>query len=256
MRRGVDKKVWVLLVALGLLGALGFWVSHPPGAPQDAPPDLSAAPVDTARVEAQWPQVLAHAAAPPRGRADARYTLAEFGDFQCPQCGKAYPLLDRLLKRYPDQVNLVFLHRPFAYHQWAVPAGQASEIAAAQGKFWPMYDALYTHQDDLEPGFYGDYAARAGLDRARFQAALQAGQGLDAVQADARFADSLGIQMTPTLLLRDNAGKTVTVYVGTLGTKNKDGSPQYPGVKDLLSRPPWLTRSAQAPPPSPPPSAR
>ena len=128
-------------------------------------------------MQKQWPEIVAHAAAPPRGNPHARYTLVEFGDFQCPQCGKARPIIEAMLRQSPDQVNLLFFHRPFPQmHQWALAAAEASEAAAAQGKFWPMYDDLYSHQDDLEPGYYAGYAADIGLDAKTFQAALASHQ--------------------------------------------------------------------------------
>ncbi len=240
---GGGKKVALLVVWVALLGGLIFWIKTMGGNGGEAihpPPPHPAAKLDTAALEAKWPQIVAQAAAPARGAATAPYTIAEFGDFQCPQCGKVYPLLETLLKKYPGKVNLLFLHRPFpTLHQWAIPAGQASEIAAASDKFWPMYDILYTSQDNLEPGYYSGYAGQVGLDKAKFKAAFDSGVGLDKIKADSAFADTLGIESTPTILLRDNAKKTVTIYVGTIGTKNADNSPQYPGVQSLAAAPPW-----------------
>lgn len=243
-KRGPQKQIAVLLIMLALLGVLGYYMNSVgnggvslPGTP---PKPVPAPKLDTAVLEAKWPQIVAQAAAPPRGSADARYTIAEFGDFQCPQCGKVYPVLESILKKYPAQVNLIFLHRPFPQiHQWALPAGQASEIAAADGKFWPMYDTLYTSQDNLEPGYYSTYAEQIGLDKAKFQAAFDSGQGQTQIKAASAFADSLNVQETPTILLRDNLAKTITIYIGTLGTKNADGSAQYPGVQALADKPPW-----------------
>ena len=167
------KKSILLGVWIVLLGGLLYGVTHfgngntanpnlpPPGAPRYFP--------DPAKMAAAWPAIVQHAAAPPRGPAHAPYTLAEFGDFQCPQCGKAYPVVEKLLVQNPTQVNLLFVHRPFpkdsqgnVMHQWAIPSAVAADAAAQQGKFWPMYDYLYTHQDDLEPGFYPQYAENAG----------------------------------------------------------------------------------------------
>ena len=245
-KRGPQKQIAVLLVMLALLGVLGFYMnsvggSGGAGLPGTQPPKPVPAPtLNTTALEAKWPQIVKNAAAPPRGNAAARYTIAEFGDFQCPQCGKVYPVLETILKKYPAQVNLIFLHRPFpTLHPWALPAGQASEIAAAQGKFWPMYDTLYTNQDNLEPGYYSTYAQQIGLNKDQFKAAFAAGQGQSQMKAASAFADSLNVQETPTILLRDNQAKAVTVYVGTTGTKNADGSPQYPGVQDLAANPPW-----------------
>ena len=244
---GPGKKVALLVIWLVLLGGLIFWIKTIGGnggtLPGATPPKPIPAPtLNTAMLETRWPDILAHAAAPPRGNAGARYTIAEFGDFECPQCGKARPLLEALLQKYPAQVNLIFLHRPFpTLHPWALAAGQASAIAGASGRFWPMYDVLYSHQDNLESGYYGDYAAQAGLNKAKFKAAFSTGQGQSQIQADSAFADSLGVAETPTMLLRDNTAKTVTIYVGLTGTENADGSFQYAGAQSLLTQPPWVT---------------
>ena len=239
------KQVSLLAVFIALLGLLSWGISHfgnlpttqGTNAPQPAPK------MDAAKLAAQWPDIVAHAAAPPRGQANARYTIAEFGDFQCPQCGKARPLLEKLLAQSPAQANLIFLHRPFpTIHQYAVAASEASIAAAAQGKFWPMYDVLYSHQDDLEPGFYPKYAAEAGLNAEKFKAAQAAGDGKKEVEDSSKFADALNIEQTPTVLLYDSQTKTVTIYVGLQGTKNADGSVQYPGILSLSSSPPWAAK--------------
>jgi len=231
--------VWVvllasLIVAINVLGKPPA-SSRPGGPPTNPMPKLSAE-----KLEADWPQIMAHAAAPPRGDAGARYTLAEFGDFQCPQCGAARPLLEKMLAQHPKQVNLIFVHRPIpSIHEWAMPSGQASEIAADQGKFWPMYDILYSHQDDLEPGFYGGYAAKAGLDKAFFQKAFDAGQGIDKLKASARFAEGEGIDETPTVLVHDNIAKTVNVYIGMATQGNVKVGIPYSALDKLIADPPW-----------------
>ncbi len=244
-KRGPGRQIVVMVIMVALLSLLIFWIKSigdgggaVPGTP---PPKAAALPkFDVPMLEAKWPQIVAGAAAPARGNPQARYTIAEFGDFECPQCGKVYPVLETLLQKYPAQVNLIFLHRPFAkIHPWAVPAGQASEIAAAQGKFWPMYDLLYTHQDNLESGFYSTYAETVGLDKAKFKAAFDAGAGLPQMKAATALADSLGVQETPTMLLRDNQTQKITVYVGKTGDKNPDGTPRYPGIDEVLAQPPW-----------------
>lgn len=242
MGNGTTKKVVLLAVFLVMLGGLYLGVTYMGGDGHNLipPPTPTAPKLDPTKLAAQWPQIVTHAAAPARGDTKTAYTIAEFGDFQCPQCGKARPFLEALIKKYPSQVNLIFVHRPFAQlHQWAIPAGQASEIAATQGKFWPMYDVLYGHQDDLETGYYGDYAALAGVNKANFKKAFDAGQGLEKVKTATAFSDMIGIQMTPTILIHDNVKNSVKIYMGLDGTKMPNGTPQYPGVKDLISKPPW-----------------
>ena len=117
--------------------------------------------------------------------------------------------------------------------------GEAAEIAAAQGKFWPMYDVLYENQDNLEPGFYGGYAAKAGLDKAGFQKALDAKQGMDRLKASSKLADDLDIQMTPTILVHDNVSNTVAVYVGLNTEGNAKGGIPFTGLDKLIAAPPW-----------------
>ncbi len=226
-----------LIVGINVIGSrMGGSQGGDGKTPPHPPPKL-----DLVKLEAQWPQIMAQAAAPPRGSADARYTLAEFGDFQCPQCGKARPLLEKMLAQYPAQANLIFLHRPFpSLHQWALPSGRAAEIAAARGRFWPMYDVLYAHQDHLEPGSYSDYAAQAGLDKTQFKKAFDAGQGMDRLNAASKLADDLGIQLTPTLLVRDNAAKTVAVYAGMDTQENIKHNIPYPGLDTFAAHPLWV----------------
>jgi len=256
MSNGTGKKILLLAIFLGLMIGLGVWITKfnpESGSLSSAVQKPQPAPkLDTLKLEGQWPQIVAHAAAPARGRAAARYTIAEFGDFECPQCGKVRPILETLLQKYPNEVNLLFIHRPFPrLHQWAISAGRASEIAAAQGRFWPMYDQLYGHQDNLEPGYYSEYAAQAGLDKTRFQKAFDTGGGAEKVKAASEFSDLVGVQETPTLLLRDNRKNIVTIYLGIIGTKNADGTLQYPGINELVAKPPWTQAAVASLPPSP-----
>ena len=233
--------IWLALLAGLIVGINVMNAPHTVMLGPDKPPANPMPKVNAEKLEADWPQIVAHAAAPPRGKAGARYTLAEFGDFQCPMCGAARPLLEKMLTQYPEQINLFFVHRPFpGLHEYALSSGQASEVAAASGKFWPMYDVLYGHQDNLEPGFYGDYAAKAGLDKAEFQKALAAGRGMDRVKSATKLAEDEGIVITPTILVRDSVAKTVTIYVGMTTQGNIKAGIPYPALEKLIASPPWV----------------
>ena len=248
----MSKKPVLLVVWLALLGGLLYGVTHFGSNSADGPGPPPPPPQPTL-TSAQWPQILAHAAAPARGAPNAPYTIAEFGDFQCPQCRRMRPLVEALLQKYPAQVNLIFVHRPFPKHAWAFSTAEAAQSAAAQGKFWPMYDTLYSHQKDMEaqapseshqdlkPGTLSGYAVEAGLDRAQFEAALNSHQGRAAVDAAATFADSIGIEVTPTLVVHDNVHGAVSVYTGLLPT---DPSYLRPDAhyfdRDFLDHLPWL----------------
>lgn len=237
------KKPLLFLVLLGVLGGLLYGITRFGGSQQEESTSAGAAAatkLDPKALSGRWGEIVSHAAGPVRGNPKARYTLVEFGDFQCPQCGKVRPGLEAFLAKNATTVNFYFVHRPFPFyidgrvlHQWALPSAQASEAAAALGKFWPMYDLLYTHQDDLEPGFYGDYATQIGLNKAKFLAVYNAPTTKAKVDASLKFTDALGINSTPTVLLHDNQTSTVWPYIG------KDGTPTQPGIKDLLASAPW-----------------
>ena len=235
-----NKKTVLMVVWLALLGSLFLAITKLNNVAAPTAPKAEPAPqLDVTAFQKRWPEIIAHAAGPPRGNPHPRYTLVEFGDFQCPQCGKARPVVESMLAQAPGQVNLLFFHRPFPQmHQWALPAAEASEAAAAQGKFWPMYDALYGHQDNLEPGYYAGYAADIGLDPKTFQAALDSHKYQSQVSQASHLANSLNIQLTPTLLLHDNTTGQVTAYAG-LDSTLPNAPVGYPGIKQLAARPPW-----------------
>ncbi len=157
---------------------------------------------------------MQHAASAPYGNKNAPYSLVEFGDFQCPQCGKMEPEIFGFVDKNKDMVNMYFVHRPFAQmHKYALGAAETSQIAAARGKFWPMYQALYDHQSDLEPGFLSGYATQVGIDAASFNKDYASHKYLDQVKESSTFCDSLGVRSTPTVAIRDN--KTGDILVAT-----------------------------------------
>src|SRR6188508_427866 len=85
-----------------------------------------------------------------QGPADAPVTLLEYGDYECPYCGRAYPIVKEIQRRLGDRLRFVFRNFPLnSVHPHAGVAAQAAEAAAAQGKFWEMHDLLYEHQHDL-----------------------------------------------------------------------------------------------------------
>jgi len=158
----------------------------------------------------QWKQILAHASAPPRGRANARYSIVLFGDFQCPSCAKINPSLMASLKKSHGKVNLYFVDRPFMMqHKYALPAAQAAREAAAEGKFWPMYDILFENQDDLEPGNYAEYAKKIGANPRKIAAAAHDEKLAAKVKECAKFCDKLPVSMTPTVIVMDNQSHNI-----------------------------------------------
>ena len=112
-----------------------------------------------------------------RGRADAAVTLVEYGDFQCPYCGEAYPVVRELQERFGDQLRFVFRHMPLPdLHPRAPFAAEAAEAAGAQGRFWEMHDRLFEHQRELGDSDLRAHAEAVGVpDSDRFDAELREG---------------------------------------------------------------------------------
>jgi diadenylate cyclase len=105
-----------------------------------------------------------------RGPKDAPVTLVQYGDYECPYCGQAHPVLKELQERAGERVRFVFRHFPLdSVHPRARRAAQAAEAAAAQGRFWEMHDLLYESQEALGEEDLKRYAAELGLDLARFE---------------------------------------------------------------------------------------
>ena len=137
-----------------------------------------------------------------RGPNDAPVTLVEYGDFECPYCGRAEPVIRNLLSSFGDDVRYVWRHLPLNdVHTRAQLAAEAVEAAGAQGKFWDMYDALLTHQDRLAPQDLGRTAERLGLDVERFWGEMRRHEHAPRVTEDVSSADSSGVSGTPTFFI-------------------------------------------------------
>ena len=163
---------------------------------RDARPAARAAQPAPARVE------LAVDDSPVRGRADARVTVVEFSDFQCPACGAAEPTVQAMLKQLGDGVKLVWKHLPLVgMHPFAHLAAEAALAAGAQGRFWEMHDRLFANQRALDRQSLERYAAELHLDLARFRRALDTHAFAARVDADVALAQQLGVSGTPTFFV-------------------------------------------------------
>jgi Na+/H+ antiporter NhaA len=136
------------------------------------------------------------------GRPDAPVTLLEYGDFECPYCATADPIIKELLRRFEDEVRFVFRHLPLNdVHSSAQVAAEAAEAAAAQDAFWEMYDLMLHHQDELAPRDLIGYAAQLGLDVDRFRDDLRQRRHAARVAEDVASADASGVSGTPTFFV-------------------------------------------------------
>jgi Na+/H+ antiporter NhaA/predicted DsbA family dithiol-disulfide isomerase len=137
-----------------------------------------------------------------RGPDDASVTLVEYGDFQCPYCGQAEPVVRELLASSEDDVRYVWRHLPLNdVHGSAQLAAEAVEAAGAQGAFWETYDALLAHQDELNPQDISKIVRGLGLDVDRFWDEVRRHEHAPRIAEDVASADSSGVSGTPTFFI-------------------------------------------------------
>ncbi|MFC4019182.1 Na+/H+ antiporter NhaA [Micromonospora sp. GCM10011542] len=136
-----------------------------------------------------------------RGSSEAPVTVVEYGDFECPYCGQAEPVVRELLADFAN-VRYVWRHLPLTdVHPHAQLAAEAAEAAGEQGAFWEMHDLLLAHQDALNPSDLLGYAEQIGLDLDRFREHLVKLKGVDRVAEDVDSADLSGVTGTPTFFI-------------------------------------------------------
>jgi protein-disulfide isomerase len=136
------------------------------------------------------------------GSEHARVTLVEYGDFECPSCKVAVTTPKLLLERFPNKVRFIFRHFPLQEaHPHALLAAEASEAAAAQGKFWPMHDLLYQNQAHLKDKDLYRYAGGLGLDMARYTAEMDDHIYLQKVREHIEGGRRSHIRATPTFFV-------------------------------------------------------
>jgi protein-disulfide isomerase len=146
-------------------------------------------------------EVAARADAPSRGPADAKVTIVEFSDFQCPFCARAAPEVNAILGESARDVRVVYRHLPLSFHGRALPAALAAEAAAAQGKFWELHDRLFAAPAALEDADLTRHARALGLDLDRFEADRKAPATRERVEADAAAAAAAGLTATPSFVV-------------------------------------------------------
>lgn len=134
---------------------------------------------------------------PVRGPADAKITIIEFSDFQCPFCKRGFDTMNEVAKAYPKDVKIAFKHYPLPFHKEADPAARAAWAAGKQGKFWEYHDALFNNQDKLGAQFYLDQAKALNLDQAKFKADMESDAAKKAIKEDSDLGSKNGIQGTP-----------------------------------------------------------
>ncbi len=138
---------------------------------------------------------------PFKGPDNARVTVVEFSDFQCPFCSKAVAQANALLKAFPDDVKLVFKEFPLDSHEFAEFGAEAALAAHAQGKFWEMHDLLYAGFPDLSRRTVFGYAKKIGLDMNKFTTDVDSHKFQQAVHNEELQGEIAGVEGTPTFYI-------------------------------------------------------
>ena len=147
------------------------------------------------------PVPLRTGGAPELGPKDARVTLVEFSDFQCPYCAKAAPQVEAILKAYPKDVKLFYKQFPLDTHPQAKMAAEASLAAFKQGKFWELHDKMFANYRSLSRENVLVWAKALGLDMPRFEKDMNSPLTRAVVERDTAEGDQAGVEGTPTIFV-------------------------------------------------------
>ncbi len=178
--------------------------------------------VAPATVSTEGQAILARSDSHMTGSSTAKVTMVEFGDYECPACGAAYPILKQVTDSYQNNPNFNFVFRnfPLPQHQYAKMSAEAAEAAGAQGKYWQMHDMLYAGQGDWDPtktkdplSIFAGYAQKIGLDVNKFKADVQANAYQDRINADLADVGKLGLDHTPTIYINGKEQTNVSLAV-------------------------------------------
>jgi len=140
-----------------------------------------------------------------KGNLNAKVTLVEFSDYQCPYCKVANEEINKLLDKYNDKVLFVYRHFPLTMHPLSQKAAEAAEAAGAQGKdkFWAMHDKIFTNQSSLSEDSFEKFASEIGLDVEKFKQDFKSTKYTDLVTGDLQDGETLKIQGTPTFFVNN-----------------------------------------------------
>lgn len=137
-----------------------------------------------------------------QGNPDAEFTLVEYGDYECPHCGTAYPIVKRLQRHFEKRLLFVFRNFPLSQiHPTAEAAAEAAEFAGAHGKFWEMHDLLFENQERLGGELLLELAENLNLSSADLTTSIESGEYAKHVRADFSGGVRSGVNGTPTFFI-------------------------------------------------------
>ena len=138
---------------------------------------------------------------PSRGPANAKVTIVEFADYECPYCARGGEVMKEVLKKYPKDVRVVFRDFTLDFHQNAIPAAITARCAGKQGKYWEMHDMLFANMENLGEAALRGYAKKLGLDLAKYDSCIADPAWQAAIRADEEEAAQYGVEGTPAFFV-------------------------------------------------------
>lgn len=147
-----------------------------------------------------------------QGNINAPITLVEYGDYQCPYCGEAFPIIKRIQKHYGDNLRFVFRNFPLTeVHPFAEVSAETAEFAGAHNQFWEMHDLIYTNQDRLAIPLLLELTKSLNLSTTKLQEALQEGTYQEKIKSDFLSGVYSGVPGTPAFFINNE------IYDGSFG---------------------------------------
>lgn len=138
------------------------------------------------------------------GTSTAKVTLVEYGDYQCPHCRHAYPIVKQIQEDFGDDLRFVFRNFPLAQiHKFAFGAAEAAELAGDYGKFWEMHDTIFEHQNHLDAPHLASYAKQLGIQEDEFLEKLKQNEKAEKVKSDFISGVESGVNGTPSFFIND-----------------------------------------------------
>jgi protein-disulfide isomerase len=147
------------------------------------------------------PRVNVAATGPSKGVSDAKVTIVEFSDFECPFCTRAEDTVKQVMQKYEGKVRLVYRDFPLPFHPNAAKAAEAARCAGDQGKYWEMHEKLFANQKALEPAALKGYAKDLGIDQGKFDKCLDSGEKAKLVADDRKAGEDAGVSGTPAFFI-------------------------------------------------------
>ncbi len=147
------------------------------------------------------PRVSVEAKGPSKGPGNAKVTIVEFSDFECPYCQRAEGTISQVMDAYAGKVRVVFRYFPLSFHAHAQKAAEAAACADDQGKFWEMHQVLFQNQQALEVDKLKGYAKSIGLDEQKFDKCLDSGDKASLVKSEMEAGQKVGVTGTPAFFV-------------------------------------------------------